>query len=495
VRRSDNFKSRDVADAVDLILDRFVDTYAYVYPYRFGLALCQRVCFGSIDLIAPSIDIGINDGLTAAIVHYGKPPFSWGADMPEESTFESRGLYIEPEFNVYERFVGLDVSSNVPFGDETFNTVCATEVFSYGIDRDRTLKELARVLAPGGTVAFSENSEAILGFDGAREGLMEVVPTLDVLEDSRTYYRETLKKLGLVDITYRQFFKRELAGLLQGLMYAGDPHSDHSRHQRLLVEDQRLRRFYTDALLAIAAGIDDEFSSDSETEGWHVFVTARKPGTLDPSLPVPEPRCPTCGSSRLATSMTSTACDSCGRTYLTRYGNPYLLVDDTATFSPKRERPAHLAETEPLDLRIDAVLSASYADPPPRVALYGVDPTTAFTVRHLQQAEVEVVAATAATDRWNGHLIEGVPIVDLDDIPHDVPIIVSAFPGTEDVLNESATRFSGRTVYSIAQGDKDTGLKAVGLSDDRVTPPETADPSVGDRAAPRIRALIRRWRS
>jgi hypothetical protein len=291
---------------------------------------------------------------------------------------------------------------------------------------------------------------------------MEVVPTLDVLEDGRTYYNEKLTELGLVDVTYRPFFKRELAGLLLGLIYAGDPHSDHARHQQLLVDDERLRRLYTDALLAIAAGIDDEFSSDSEPEGWHVFVTARKPGALDTSLPVPEPRCPTCGSSKLVRSLTSTVCDACGRTYLTRYGNPYLLVDDTATFSPKRQRPAHLAETEPLDIRIDAVLNASYGDNAAlRVALYGVDPTTAFTIRHLRQADIDVVAATAVSDRWDGRHIEDVPIVGLDDIARDVPIVVSAYPGTEDALSEAGARLSGRTFFSIAQGDADTGWRVV----------------------------------
>src|SRR5438132_838245 len=148
-----HFKCADVEEAAKLILEKFDTSNAYVFPMRFALAIGQRVCFKSIPLTPPSLDIGVNDGSTACIIHYGKPRFTWGGDMPEESTYESMGLFVSPEFNVYDNLVGLDVSSAVPFPDNSFNTICATEVFAYGLDRDRALREMCRVLAPGGTLA------------------------------------------------------------------------------------------------------------------------------------------------------------------------------------------------------------------------------------------------------------------------------------------------------------------------------------------------------
>ena len=159
-----HFKCADVEEAAKLILEKFDTSNAYVFPMRFALAIGQRVCFKSIPLTPPSLDIGVNDGSTACIIHYGKPRFTWGGDMPEESTYESMGLFVSPEFNVYDNLVGLDVSSAVPFPDNSFNTICATEVFAYGLDRDKALREMCRVLAPGGTLAFSENAEDILNF-------------------------------------------------------------------------------------------------------------------------------------------------------------------------------------------------------------------------------------------------------------------------------------------------------------------------------------------
>src|SRR6266446_2206095 len=173
---------------------------------RFALTIGQRVCFGEVPLTPPSLDIGVNDGSTACIVHHGKPRFTWGGDMPEESTYESMGLFVTPEFNVYENLVGLDVSSAVPFPDDSFNTICATEVFSYGLDRDRTLSELGRVLAPGGTLAFSESAGDILNFPALVEGLKQFVPSLHVLEDAPAYYRRRLEELGLSDVRCRLFF-------------------------------------------------------------------------------------------------------------------------------------------------------------------------------------------------------------------------------------------------------------------------------------------------
>ena len=212
------FKCAAVAEAAHLILQEFRHSSAYTYPMRFGLAIGQRVCFSSVPLDEPSLDIGVNDGSTATIIHYGKPRFTWGGDMPEESTYESMGLYISPEYDVYERLIGLDVSDAVPFPDGSFNTVTATEVFSYGIDRDRALAELSHVLAPGGTLAFSETAEDILRFPAIEQGLRQYVPSLNILGDSREYYTRTLGELGLVDIKVRLYFARPLAGLLVALM-------------------------------------------------------------------------------------------------------------------------------------------------------------------------------------------------------------------------------------------------------------------------------------
>ena len=136
-----------------LIIDKFPHSPSYLYPFRYALALAQQVCFSKVPLTYPSLDIGVNDGSTAAIIHHGKGKVTWGGDMPEEATYESRGLFVSPEFDVYENLIGMDIC-NIPFPDNSFNTVVSTEVLFYGMDRSQALKELTRVLAPGGTLAI-----------------------------------------------------------------------------------------------------------------------------------------------------------------------------------------------------------------------------------------------------------------------------------------------------------------------------------------------------
>ena len=54
---------------------------------------------------------------------------------------------VSPEFDVYENLIGMDIC-NIPFPDNSFNTVVSTEVLFYGMDRSQALKELTRGWLP-----------------------------------------------------------------------------------------------------------------------------------------------------------------------------------------------------------------------------------------------------------------------------------------------------------------------------------------------------------
>jgi ubiquinone/menaquinone biosynthesis C-methylase UbiE len=44
----------------------------------------------------------------------------------------------------------------IPFQNSSFNTVVTNDMLSYGLDRSKILKEMIRVLAPGGTLFLTE---------------------------------------------------------------------------------------------------------------------------------------------------------------------------------------------------------------------------------------------------------------------------------------------------------------------------------------------------
>src|SRR5262245_7824043 len=451
------FKCPEIEEAAHLILDRFDHSSAYASPLRFALAIGQRVCFKGVPFTPPSLDVGVEDGSAASIVHFGKPRFTWGGDVAG-SLDESAALFLAPDCDVYDNLVGFDVASAVPFADGAFNFISATGVLSSGVDRDRALHELTRVLAPGGTLAFTESAADALNFPALMEALEHDVPSLDILPDGPGYYRQKLKELGLTDVSCRHFFDRPLAGLLLGIEHASDPGADHARHHRLLVEDRRRRRVYADGLLAMASAIDEEFSrAEGPPSGWQLFVSGRKPGRLDPDRPPPQPRCPVCRGRDLETSLLHCRCRYCGRSYPTRYGIHYL-----------RREPAPSTGEVPSDQRIDRVLRASYpmllaSSDRPRVHLVGIDPTTAFTVRHLRQHGVDVLGIGTTVERWMGREIHGEPIEPLEAAAESTaPVILSGDPGSEVGAIEALLRVGFRgALYSLEQGTSEEGLRRV----------------------------------
>jgi hypothetical protein len=235
-------------------------------------------------------------------------------------------------------------------------------------------------------------------------------------------------------------------------MYAYDPAADSERYRRRVITDARLRRFYTGGLIALAAGLDDEFTRpDGPPGGWHVFVSCRKPGRLDPNRPKPEPVCPACGSADSDRSLLHFRCRACRREYRVRFGVPYLLRDYSAVFSPKLDRLGR-GETE-VDRQIAARLRSLAPDLRARggrVVLYGVDPATRFTILHLRSDGFEPVAVAGTDGRYVGRDVVGVPVVAVADLGrYEPPVLLSGYPGDGDPAE--AVRQAGHRgpVYSL----------------------------------------------
>ena len=216
------FDPAAVREAADLIISKYPDTWAYVCQFRFALAVGQRALMAGLPLTSPSLDIGINDGMSATIAHFGKPRFTWGGDMPEASTYESMGLHLEPQFDKYENVIGLD-AHRIPFPDGSFNTVVTNDMLGYGVDRPGILREMVRVLAPGGTIFLSETA-GVLGrqYPGLMNVLRTVVPTAKLLDKPVETYSDWLRSLGMEDIHGDTWIDHRLFALLYGFHCRGE---------------------------------------------------------------------------------------------------------------------------------------------------------------------------------------------------------------------------------------------------------------------------------
>jgi SAM-dependent methyltransferase len=379
------FDPAAVREAADLIIAKFPHTWAYFCQFRFALAVGQRALMADIPLTAPSLEIGVNDGSSATIAHFGKPKFTWGGDMPEASTFESKGLYVEPQFDKYENVIGMD-AHEIPFPDGSFNTVVTNDVLSYGLDRLTILREMTRVLAPGGTLFLSESSNNMAKYPHLMTELRTVVPTIDVLDDSVGTYTDWMRSLGMEDIKGDTWINHQLCALLYGFLRRGETNTP--------ITDAN-RAYYDETLRALAGLL----ATDSG-EGWQVYMTCKKPGTLQ-ERPTPVPMCLSCRAP-LTVTLNDCACGSCKTEYRSEFGNPYVLSDFGRVYSPKTIQ--HRPRSQELGRHLEAMKL------PASVSLAAFDRSTRYVIRTLERRGVATTAIHSDDPLHVGHTILGVPV-------------------------------------------------------------------------------------
>ncbi len=201
---------------------------AEVPPHRALLRSVEARLMGSVSLEAPVLDVGCGDGHFAAVA-YGRP-LDVGVDLlrPELEEARARGAY---------RRVIPTSGTALPFPDGSFRTVVSNSVLEHIPDLDGTLREISRVLAPGGTFAFTTPSEHfgefLLGntlmrrlglpalgdayarwFDGISEHFHRLSPAV---------WEEKLNDVGLTIRHWRYYFPEEAHRAFDLSHYLGAP--------------------------------------------------------------------------------------------------------------------------------------------------------------------------------------------------------------------------------------------------------------------------------
>ena len=125
--------------------ERLLRTHLREMPlHRVLIRTIEARILSEVDLPRPILDIGCGDG------HFGSAIFPAGADVGLD-----RGVADLSEArrrSVYRLLVGAD-SGAMPFADASFRSAVSNCVFEHIPDIDRTISEIARVLAPGGVFA------------------------------------------------------------------------------------------------------------------------------------------------------------------------------------------------------------------------------------------------------------------------------------------------------------------------------------------------------
>lgn len=129
----------------------FVDVYpgCLYSPFIKGYEL---YLFSGCDLKEPVLEIGIGDGHFSSNLFKGKDVrLTYGADLIYETLKSAR------RYGHCDNFLMMD-AFEIPFPDNSLNTVIMNNLMHHLPDRDRALKELLRVLKPRGKLIFTDNT-------------------------------------------------------------------------------------------------------------------------------------------------------------------------------------------------------------------------------------------------------------------------------------------------------------------------------------------------
>jgi SAM-dependent methyltransferase len=132
--------------------DYLKDQLLTMAPHRALLRSIESRFMASVPLQHPVLDVGCGDGHFASVTF--TEPIDVGLDPWERDLLECASY--RP--SVYRNLV-LATSTEMPFADESFQTVLSNSVLEHIPDVEMTVREIARVLKPGGEFAMTTPSE------------------------------------------------------------------------------------------------------------------------------------------------------------------------------------------------------------------------------------------------------------------------------------------------------------------------------------------------
>lgn len=287
----------------------------FLMPQFYATRVLLKMNYGNSDITQPSLDIGTGDGMTARFVFNDKR-ISIGSDLFIHDLLEAKRNPAP-----FDRLMAFDVT-NIPFSDDTFGAVFSMYTVYHAEDKIAAIREIARVLAPGGTLCF----------DDIQSAAVTERPVVRALKDSGVFpksadqflrstvkpqrylgpeeYREILQECGCDEVQVVPFMSLPLWRValffhdLEIFFGKNSPTPSARRVKSLMA--------FLNSVIAPLIARDHELSAREGGAFW--LVRATKRGKLNVDMPpanvMQRAICPVCRSA-MAFTVDSVRCTSC----------------------------------------------------------------------------------------------------------------------------------------------------------------------------------------
>lgn len=207
VRRLFSGRVREWAACYSDLEPRSLSTQNLVSRQRFALELVEA----SVPRASKVLDIGCGTGETAVkLMRRGYEV--WGLDIAEAMIRHARERCGSGQFQVGD-------CEHIPFRDDTFDAVVCLGVIEYLDTDERALREMCRVLKPGGSAVVSTPS-AIYPFyhlDRVFLGLMASSRPLYHFVKYRLHGRRAPVRQASREVVHRRYYRRRWLRLLRSV--------------------------------------------------------------------------------------------------------------------------------------------------------------------------------------------------------------------------------------------------------------------------------------
>jgi predicted TPR repeat methyltransferase len=131
----------------------------------------------------PILDAGCGSGLVG--IEFARR----GIDHVVGGDFSPKSVEIARDRGIYDEVVELDLNEPLAFDDDAFRAAVSVGVFSYLRDPEATIRELLRVVEPGGPLVFTQRTDLWdeFAFPGILRHLVDDVATDVTVSEHEPY--------------------------------------------------------------------------------------------------------------------------------------------------------------------------------------------------------------------------------------------------------------------------------------------------------------------